>query len=241
MSAEFLLPGMPKKSKGKFIVIDGTDGSGKATQVKLLVKRLKKEGRPVETIDFPRYYNNFFGKFIGQCLAGDYGNFLAVSPYFASVLYAADRFESAGQIRKWLAQGEIVIADRYTSSNQIHQAAKIKNFKERKKFLDWLEKMEFEVFKIPRPDAIIYLNVPVKTSQQLLEKKEKSQRRRYLKNGGKDIHESDIKYQQDAKESALALVRKRNNWIRIDCSKNGGLMTKKEIHNLIFNKLKLMV
>lgn len=229
-----------KKNKGKFIVIDGTDGSGKATQVKLLVSRLKKEGRAVKTIDFPRYYNNFFGKFIGQCLAGDYGNFLAVSPYFASVLYAADRFESAGQIKKWLAQGQMVIADRYTSSNQIHQAAKIGNFKERKKFLDWLEKMEFGVFKIPRPDVIVYLNVPVKTSQYLLEKKEKSQRRRYLKNRGKDIHESNIKYQEQAKESALALVKKRNNWIRIDCSQNSRLLTKKEIGDLVWNKVKLL-
>ncbi len=228
---------MSQNTKGKFIVIDGTDGSGKATQVKLLVKCLKAQGKKVKTMDFPRYYNNFFGKFIGQCLAGEYGNFLAVSPYFASVLYAADRFESAGQIKKWLAEGNIVIADRYASSNQIHQGAKINDAAERKKFLDWLGKMEFKVFKIPKPDLVVYLDVPLKITQKLLKNKAKSRKKRYL-NGKNDVHESNLNHLENAQKSALDLVAKLNNWVMIDCTRNQKLMSKKEINDLIYKELK---
>ena len=101
--------------KGRLIVIDGTDGSGKATQVKLLQTRLKKEGYRVKTLDFPQYQENFFGGFIGECLTGDHGNFVSLDPYIASVLYAADRFQSKEKILGWLKKGEIVILDRYVS------------------------------------------------------------------------------------------------------------------------------
>ena len=111
----------PKNKTGKFIVIDGIDGSGKATQTKLLTNRLKNLGVKVKAIDFPRYYDNFFGKLLGEYLSGVYGDFTQVDPRVASVLYAADRFESSQQIKKWLATGYTVIADRYVSANQIHQ------------------------------------------------------------------------------------------------------------------------
>jgi len=215
-------------------VIEGTDGSGKATQVKLLAERFKKENKGVKTIDFPRYYDNFFGKFIGNCLAGDFGDFLETSPYIASALYAADRFESSREMRKWLDKGYIVIADRYVSSNQIHQGGKIKSENERKKFLDWVEKMEFEVFKIPRPNLIIYLNVPLNVTQRLLINKEKSRKKRYLK-GKKDLHENNKNHLENAKRSALDLVKRFNNWVQIDCVKGGKLMTKKEISNLVWD------
>ena len=120
--------------KGKLIVIDGTDGSGKATQTKLLIKRLEKEGRKVKVIDFPEYNSNFFGKFIGHCLSEQYYNFVKVHPKIASVLYAADRFESKEKIGEWLRAGYVVIADRYASANQIHQGGKIANTKKEKAF-----------------------------------------------------------------------------------------------------------
>jgi dTMP kinase len=121
--------------KGKLIVIDGTDGSGKATQVALLEARLKKEGHTVKLVDFPEYYKNFFGKFIGHCLSEQYYNFINVHPKIASVLYAADRFESKVQIEGWLAKGYIVLANRYVSANQIHQGGKIANAKKRVAYL----------------------------------------------------------------------------------------------------------
>ena len=110
--------------RGKLIVIDGTDGSGKATQVDLLVEALKKEGRKVKVVDFPEYYSNFFGKFVGHCLSEQHYNFVSVHPKIASVLYAADRFEGKGKIEKWLKEGYTVVANRYASSNQIHQGGK---------------------------------------------------------------------------------------------------------------------
>lgn len=222
--------------KGKFIVIDGTDGSGKATQTKLLVSKLKKNKFRVKTIDFPQYENNFFGKVIGRYLAGEFGTSSQVSPYLASVLYAADRFETKTKIEKWLKEGNIVIADRYASSNQIHQGGKINDNKKRKEFLDWLENMEYGVFKIPRPDYIIYLDVPIEFSLQLLKNKSAQNKKKYLK-GKKDIHENDLKHLQDAKNSAIKLIQKNNNWERINCVKSKKLMLIDEISNIIWSKI----
>ncbi len=221
--------------KGKFIVIDGTDGSGKATQTRLLVSRLKKSGFKVKTVDFPQYKNNFFGRMVGRYLTGEFGGSSEVSPYLASTLYAADRFETKDEIIKWLRNGNIVIADRYASSNQIHQGGKIKNNKERKIFLDWLEIMEYDVFKIPRPDAIIYLDVPVKFSLKLLKEKKAQIKKEYLK-GKKDIHENDLKHLQDAKKSAIRLVEKTNNWRRVNCVKGDKLMSIESINEIIWEE-----
>jgi len=202
----------------------------------LLVRHLEDKGRSVKTIDFPRYYNNFFGKFVGECLAGRHGDFLKSDPYVASVLYAADRFESSPQITKWLNEGNIVIADRYVSSNQIHQGGKIKDQNERKKFLEWLETMEFQIFKIPKPDAIIYLDVPLEATQKLIgERTRRNQAKKRYLNGAKDAHESSSLHLADAKASAMDLVGRYNNWIKIGCTRNGRLMSKKEIHNIIWN------
>ena len=110
--------------KGKFIAIEGPDGSGKETQTKILIENLQKKGFKIKTIDFPRYYDNFFGKFVGECLRGDHGDFVNLDPKIASVLYAADRWESSKKIKEWLIDGYIVIADRYASANQIHQGGK---------------------------------------------------------------------------------------------------------------------
>ena len=120
---------MPKKKKykGKLIVIDGTDGSGKATQVASLAKHLKKDGHKVKVIDYPEYYKNFFGKFIGHCLSEQYYNFINIHPKIASVLYAADRWESKEETEKWLKKGYVILANRYVSANQIHQGGKIKD------------------------------------------------------------------------------------------------------------------
>lgn len=160
--------------KGKLIVIDGVDGSGKATQVKRLAEALRAKGKKVETIDFPRYKDNFFGAMIGECLCGDYGDFAKVDPHLASVLYACDRMESSAQIKKWLAEGKIVLADRFVSANQIHQGGKCKTDAERKAFLRWLDRMEHEVLGTPRPDVILYLNLPIAVSQELLAKQKAS-------------------------------------------------------------------
>lgn len=232
-------------SRGKFIVIDGIDGAGKATQTKILVEALRAQGKMVETLDFPRYYNNFFGAMIGQGLRGDFGDFLAVHPKIASVLYACDRLESTTQINEWLLKGKIVVADRYTSSNQIHQGGKCKTEKERKEFLNWLDKMEHEVLGVPRPDLIIYLSLPVAVSQSLL-KKAKSQveqnkkdfKKRYLK-GAKDLAEENIEHMEASRKSAYSIIKAKNNWKMIECfdKKKGVLRSIEDIHREIYRLL----
>ncbi len=225
-----------KNKKGKFIVVEGTDGCGKKTQTELLVKRLKKEGYKVATIDFPQYYNNFFGKFIGECLAGEHGDFVKLDPKIASVLYAADRFESSQKIVKWLKEGRIVIADRYANSNQTHQGGKIVDAHKRREFLKWLDEMEFGVFKIPRPDLIIYLNVPLKFSLEMLKNKNNEEKKKYL-NGKKDVLENDLKHLQNAKRSALNLVKENNNWVDIQCVRNGKLLSIEKIGEMVWREI----
>lgn len=226
--------------QGKFITIDGIDGSGKKTQAEALIEKLKNEGYGVKMIDFPQYENNFFGKFIGECLAGKHGDFAKLDPKIASVLYAADRFESSERIKKWLEEGNIVIADRYANSNRIHQGGKIFDPEKIKKFLDWLEKMEFEIFKIPKPDAIIYLNVPLEMSLALLKNGEAKKRKAYLE-GNADAHESDPEHLINAKRSALELVKENDNWIDIRCDKNGKLMDIDEISEIIWEEVKKII
>lgn len=217
--------------KGKLIVLDGGDGSGKATQTALLLARLKKEKTPVRTLDFPHYENNFFGAFIGTCLRGDHGDFVTLDPYIASVLYGADRFESKKKIEDWLAKGYTVLLDRYVSANQMHQGGKISDPKELKKFLTWLDEMEHSIFKIPRPHAIIYLDMPIAAARELLvgaqDKKE------YLK-GKKDSTEESIEYLENSRKRALSIVKKMNNWHKISCVERRKLRTREDIHEELY-------
>lgn len=222
--------------RGRLIIIEGTDGCGKKTQADLLVKRFRKSGKKVQTIDFPQYENNFFGKLIGECLAGEHGDFAKLDPRIASVLYAADRFESSKRIEEWLRSGKMVVVDRYANSNQTHQGGKILDSRKRREFLEWLDEMEFKIFKIPKPDAIVYLNVPLRLSLELLENGDAKKRKAYL-NGKKDAHESDPQHLMNAKRSALNLVKENNNWIDIKCSKNGKLLTREAINDLIWEEL----
>ena len=227
--------------KGKLIVIDGTDGSGKATQVKLLVDSLKKEGHKVKILDFPEYYSNFFGAFIGHCLSEQYYNFVKVHPKIASVLYAADRFETKEKIEKWLKEGNIVIANRYASANQIHQGGKIANTKKREAFIKWLAEMEYEVFKIPKPDVVVYLSVPIPTVLKLIKERNKNQNRNYLgkkNNQKKDVHEKDVHFLENSRKSALWLAKTQKNWIKIECVQDGVLDTRENIHQKVYDKIK---
>jgi dTMP kinase len=224
-------------AKGKLIVIDGNDGSGKATQVKLLIARLKKDGKRVKVVDFPEYYSNFFGSFIGHCLSEQYYKFVNVHPKIASVLYAADRWESKDKIDKWLREGCIVIANRYATSNQIHQGGKIANPKKRQAFIDWLNEMEFGVFKIPKPNVVFYLDVPMNVVNKLIKERNKNSVRNYLGNK-KDLVEKDKNYMNNSHKSALWLAKTQKNWIKIDCTKASVIDTRENIHQKIYEKIK---
>jgi len=224
--------------KGKLIVIDGTDGSGKATQVDLLVKHLRKDGHKIKVVDFPEYYKNFFGAFVGHCLSEQYYNFLKVHPKIASIPFAADRWQSKGKMDNWLKNGYIVIANRYASANQIHHGGKINNTKKRNNFIKWLNKMEYEVFKIPRPDLTFYLSLPIGIVLKLLKHRESSQmKRKYLKKN-KDVYESDKEHLENSIKSALWLAKTQKNWAKIECSKKGEILSREEIHGMIYDKVK---
>lgn len=221
--------------KGKLIVVDGTDGSGKSTQISLLVKKLKKDGLKVKAIHFP-HYENFFGGFIGHCLTEQYYNFINVHPKIISVLYAADRWESSAEIKKYLAKGYTVVLDRYVSSNQIHHGGKIKNIKKRISFLKWSDEMEYKIFKIPKPDFVLYLSLPFSFVKVLIKERNKKSVRAYA-GSKKDVHEVDVNFQKNSVKCALWLVKNQKNWIKIDCVKNGVLNTRENIHLEIYKEV----
>jgi dTMP kinase len=218
------------KTSGKLIVIDGSDGVGKATQTKLLVERLKKSGKKVETLDFPQYEKNFFGSFLKECLTGKHGDFIGQNPYLVSIAYAADRWESKAKLEKWLKDGRIVVLNRYVSSNQMHQGGKITDTKARRAFLTWLERMEHTTFGLPRPDIILYLHVPVELSIQLMKGR-----------GNEDLAESDPKHLARAQDAALKIIRSQGNWQKIDCTVKGEMLPRPAIHDKIFAAIRSIV
>lgn len=225
---------MQKRSldkRGKLIVIDGSDGVGKATQTAMLMKRLAKEGIPAKTLDFPQYKANLFGRLIRECLDGKYGDFIALDAHIASALYAADRFEAKPKIEKWLGEGKTVILDRYVSANQLHQGGKIRDPKKRKEFLSWLDTMEFGVFKLPRPDRILYLHLPTEMSVRLIDKR----------GGKKDLAEKNLKYLADARESGLKMIQAGNKWKKIECSEKGEILPREVIHERIYADVKKVI
>lgn len=217
-------------SKGKLLVIDGIDGTGKATQTALLKERLESQGRSVVTLDFPQYENNVGGRVIKQLLRGEFGDFLALDPKAASAYYASDRRESLPKIHNWIAEGNVVILDRYVSSNMIHQGSKIKDPEKAKDFLAWLDQLEYGMMELPRPDAIFYLDVSAEVAADLL-------RARAVKEGGtRDEVEGNLKHMIESRECALNIVGGTvSKWVRIICSgENNELLAKEVIHEKIY-------
>ena len=224
--------------KGKLIVIDGTDGSGKATQVELLRKRLVKEGYTVKIVDYPEYYQNFFGGFIAHCLQDQYYNWTNIHPKIASIAYAADRWESSEQLKAWLAKGYVVLANRYVSANQIHQGGKIKNDQKRIEFIEWLDKMEYGVFKIPKPDIVFYLALPISATQKLINNRTKTGVKRAYLRRKNDLVEHDLNYLENSRKSALWLVKTLKNFIQVDCMGKKEIRTREDIHEEVYEKVK---
>jgi len=222
-----------KKRKGKLIVIDGGDGSGKATQSAMLKEYLESKGTKVKYMDFPRYYSSFHGKVVGRFLTGEFGSLDSVSPYLAALAYALDRAAAKEEMDGWLTHGGTLLSNRYATSSMAHQAAKLPEGK-RKEFISWLDEMEYKVHKIPREDVVVYLYVPWKIGYELTLKKEE---RKYAK-GKLDIAEADIKHRIESEGMYLRLAKERKNWIKIDCiDKNGTILPKEVIHAHIIKAL----
>jgi dTMP kinase len=221
--------------KGKLVVIEGIDGSGKTTQLKLLLERLKKDGHKVKTIHFPQHGHQFFGVMVDQYLTGKFGDASGVDPHLASVLYACDRWEAKPVIDKWLEEGCFVVLDRYMTSNKGHQLGKISSDKEKKEYLKWLDLMEYETFKIPRPDIVFYLDVPIEIALSHIENRSK-EGKGYSK-GDKDQHEN-MEHLVKAKEGYSFALNKYDYWKTINCASGDLIRSKEDVHNEIFAKLK---
>lgn len=216
---------------GKFVVLDGTDGSGKTVHTEMLQKRLTAEGLVVHSIDFPRYEAES-AYFVKRYLNKEYGTPDEVGPYRASIFYALDRFEHAPIIRKWLNERCVVISNRYTSSNMGHQTGKIRGSAEREKFLNWLEDFEYRMLGIPKPDLHILLYMPPEIGQQLVDQKETLQQVGKRK---RDAHEEDINHLKNASEAYLYVARKYS-WPVVYCTEKSALrpleVINEEIHRL---------
>lgn len=221
---------------GKLIVIDGADGCGKATQTGLLFEKLISLGYDVEKTDFPRYYNNFFGKIIGEFQTSTEFEFSKIHPLLASIPYAADRFESKPQMEKWLSEGKIIISDRYVSANQLHQGGKIIDEEKRKEFLQRLDHMEHTIFGIPRPDLVILLDVPHSISIELMKNKDAGKKKEYSRRAT-DRVEQDHEYQLNARESGIKMLA-NDSWKRISCTDDGKtLLTPDAIHQKVVEQV----
>lgn len=212
-------------TKGKLIVLEGIDGSGKKTQTKLLVERLSADGVAVRTLDFPRYTDNFFGAVVRRYLDGEFGSATAVDPHLASLLYAADRWESAAQLRTWLDDGCTIVLDRYASSNLIHQAIKVSAGR-RPAFISWIQRMEFEIFKIPMPTLTLFLHVPAEIAFSLIGKR----------GAQRDGHERDRDF-LSASEAQCVTLAKQFAWRTIECAAHGAMRPQEDIAREIYQAL----
>lgn len=196
---------MAWEKRGKLIAIEGTDGSGKATQVRELIERAEIDGLEFSTFSFPRY-NTPTGKIVREYLQGKYGDPVEINPAFAAKLYAADRQAASPEINSLLLKRTDIICDRYTGSNLAHQGAKLTGDL-REGFVKWCEDLEFKQLGIPKPDLTILLNLPAEQAIKAMEKQARE----------KDGHEASRNYQQKVVETYLWLAKTKPDWILIDC------------------------
>ena len=217
----------------KLFVIEGVDGAGKSTQIKLLRDFFSKKGYACEYLHFPRTESPFFGELIARFLRGEFGSLNDVDPYLVAMLYAGDRKDASTMINSWLAEGKIVLLDRYTYSNIAYQCAKLKNEPEKDKLMQWILSLEFNHFAIPRPDLNIFLDVPFTFTEKNLSKTRTGNDRNYL-NGTRDIHEESMVFQKMVRDIYLRVSRSDDRLAVIDCSnRKGDMLPSSEIFDLI--------
>jgi len=222
-----------KEKNGTFIVLEGTDGSGKGTQFRLLSEQLTSAGYDVATFDFPQYEQPS-SYFVKEYLNGHYGGSEAVGPYTGSLFYALDRYDASARIREALAQGKIVLANRFTGSNMAHQGTKFSNPDERRGYFIWLDNLEFEMLKIPRPDMNIVLRVPANIAQKLVDQKGE----RSYTDKKRDLHEADLNHLERAVEVYDDLCQLfPKDFMRIDCVRSGELLGIEDINKLVREKV----
>jgi dTMP kinase len=225
-----------QEQKGRFIVIDGTDGSGKSTQTKLLMEELKVNGYAFEVADFPQYGQPSAVMVEQYLIEKKYGS---VNPKAASIFYAIDRFDASFKIRSWLEEGKVVICNRYVTANAAHQGGKISDDTERIKFFRWLDNLEYEIFGIPKPDLNIILHVSAEIAQQLAKEKWKKQEA-HMKGKQTDLHEEDIEHLRNAEKVYLEIGKLFPNTKLIECMENDELLTVAEVSNKVWQLVRRM-
>ena len=215
---------------GKLIVIEGTDGSGKSTQFALMCQRLTNDGKDFKKIVFPRY-DQPSSALIRMYLGGEFGLKPSdVNAYAASSFYAVDRYASYKQDwGKWYEDGGLVLSDRYTTSNAVHQASK-QSGQAQKDFLKWLYEYEYDQLGLPRPDLTIYLDVPTDFTEKLMRSREQAT------NTHADIHEQDMKYLATCRETGRAAAA-YYGWTVIECVRDGRMRSIEDIHEEIYKHI----
>lgn len=214
----------PTNQYGRFIVIDGPDGSGKKTQTDLLINTLRVSGYESEMMDFPQY-GKVSAAMLEKYLKGEYGK---LNPEAASIFYAIDRFDASYKLRGLLSDGKIVLANRYVTSNAGHQGAKISDANDRIKFYKWLDNLEYGTYNIPKPDLNIILHVPHEVAWELIEKRSKDEDRK------RDIHEEDPEHLKRAEQVYLEIAELYPNTRLIECVENRRLLTPQEVHTKVW-------
>ena len=211
--------------KGKLIVIDGIDGSGKTTQIELLGKYLTEKSIPYEVINFPRYGQNLYADLVTRYLEGEFGNINEVNPYLMACIFAGDRLLAKSLIENWLAEGKIVIANRYVSSSKAHLGANLPE-EGRENFMGWIDELEYQTNGMPKPNLNILLKVTPEIGQQNALKDQKT-----------DIHEKSLKHEQKASEIYLDLSKTEENWVVVDCMENETMKSEEAINKEIIQIL----
>lgn len=217
------------------IAIEGIDGSGKGTQAARLHAHLNENGRKAALLSFPRYQQTAFGRKIGDFLNGQYGSLDSVHPLLVSLLFAGDRYESREMIEQSLASNDVVICDRYVASNIAHQGAKT-TADDRQSLIDWIEHLEFSIYRLPKPALTLFLDVPVQNAQQLIAAKAK----RAYTDKAADLQEADGGYLQKVRDVYLQLAQ-TPGWQRIECTAAGAVKSLDEITQDIIGRLELIL
>ncbi|HET6747303.1 MAG TPA: deoxynucleoside kinase [Candidatus Saccharimonadales bacterium] len=217
--------------RGKFIVIEGSDGSGKSTHFALLQEYFKAQNREIATYKFPQY-DNPSSYFVTAYLNGKYGDANSLGAYTPSLFYALDRFEGSAAIRRDLEAGKIVLCDRYVGSNMAHQGQKITDKKERHAYYDWIHNLEFNMLKIPKPDLNVVLLMPASIAQELMNKRED----RSYTDKKHDIHEADLNHLERAVATYTELCQLfSETFASVACTEQGNLQSIDEIQQQIRN------
>lgn len=220
--------------RGKLIVFEGGDGSGKGTQVGRLMEKFQSFGYVVALFDFPRY-GTFYGHEVASLLKGGYGPLHQVPPFLAAMLYAGDRLDAAPQMRSDLAGGGVVLCNRYVASNLAHGGAKHTSEEAAVRFIRKVEGMEYGVNNLPKPDLQLFLDVPTEHAQEMLATKGE---REYMGGVGIDLAEADLSHQEKTRMMYRWLCENRPNFVRIECTKLGDVEKEKEIrHELIWTEI----